>query len=319
MDVSAALTSLLSAPVLAFALGLIAVAVRSDLRLPDALTQGLSIYLLLAIGLKGGVALRSTDASDLVVPLVLAVVIGLVTPVIVYGVLRVLTPLGGVDRGAVAAHYGSTSLVTFTGAIVALETAAIAVPGYAATVLTVMEIPGILVGLLLGRRHASVRGGWGATVHEIVTGKSILLLVGGLGIGAVIGETGYASVEPVFGDLFRGALVLFLLALGIEAAQRFGALRHGAVGLIVFAVIFPPTVGSATVLLGTAAGLGVGGAAILGVLAASASYIAAPAAVRMALPEAILAYPLTASLGVTFPVNLAVGIPLFTWIATAVG
>jgi hypothetical protein len=319
MDVSAALTSLLSAPVLAFALGLLAVAVRSDLRLPDALTQGLSIYLLLAIGLKGGVALRSTDARDLVVPLVLAVAIGLVTPLIVYAVLRVLTPLGGVDRGAVAAHYGSTSLVTFTAAIVALETAAIAVPGYAATVLTVMEIPGILVGLLLGRRHASVRGGWGATVHEIVTGKSILLLVGGLGIGAVIGETGYASVEPVFGDLFRGALVLFLLALGIEAAQRFGALRHGALGLIVFAVVFPLTVGSATVLLGTAAGLGVGGATILGALSASASYIAAPAAVRMALPEAILAYPLTASLGVTFPVNLSVGIPLFIWIATAVG
>lgn len=319
MDVTTALSNLLSAPVLAFALGAIAVLIRSDLRVPDALTQGLSIYLLLAIGLKGGIALRSTDAASLVIPLGLAVALGVVIPVIAFAALKVLTPFDAVNRGAIAAHYGSTSLVTFTAAIVAFEAAEIAVPGYAPTMLTVLEIPGILVGLILARRHAVVSGGWGATIHEIVTGKSILLLVGGLAIGAAIGEGGYASVEPVFGELFRGALVLFLLALGIEAAQRFGALRHGAVGLIAFAVVFPLTVGSLTVLLGTAAGLGVGGSAILGVLCASASYIAAPAAVRMALPEATLAYPLTASLAVTFPVNLVVGIPLFATIATALG
>lgn len=317
MDVTTALSSLLSAPVLAFGLGLLAVAVRSDLRVPEALTQSLSIYLLLAIGLKGGIALRSTDPASLVVPLALAIALGIVIPAIAFAALKLLTPFGPVDRGAIAAHYGSTSLVTFTAAIVVFEGAAIAVPGYAATMLTVLEIPGILVGLLLARRHAVVRGGWGATVHEIVTGKSILLLVGGLVIGAVIGEKGFESVEPVFGDLFSGALVLFLLALGIEAAQRFGALRHGALGLIVFAVAFPLAVGCATVVLGSVAGLGVGGSAILGVLCASASYIAAPAAVRMALPEATLAYPLTASLAVTFPVNLVVGIPLFAAIASS--
>lgn len=319
MDAAAAVSSLLSAPVLAFALGLIAVAVRSDLRVPDGLTQGLSIYLLVAIGLKGGVALRATEPGELVVPLSLAVALGLVIPVLAFVMLRVLTPYDAVDRGAIAAHYGSTSLVTFTAAIVALEQAAIAVPGYAATMLTVLEVPGILVGLMLARRHTTIHGRWGATVHEIVTGKSILLLVGGLAIGAAIGDTGYAGVEPLFGELFRGALVLFLLALGIEAAQRFGALRHGAVGLVLFAIGFPLAIGSLTVLLGSAAGLGVGGSAILGVLCASASYIAAPAAVRMALPEATLAYPLTASLGVTFPVNLVVGIPLFTAIGAAAG
>ena len=319
MDAAAAFSSLASAPVLAFALGLIAVAVRSDLRVPDGLTQGLSIYLLLAIGLKGGVALRATDPADLVVPLSLAVGLGVLIPVLAFWALRVLTPYDPVDRGAIAAHYGSTSLVTFTAAVVAFEQATIAVPGYAATMLTVLEVPGILVGLLLARRHTAIQGRWGATVHEIVTGKSILLLVGGLAIGAVIGDTGYASVEPLFGDLFRGALVLFLLALGLEAAHRFGALRRGAVGLVAFAIVFPLTIGSLTVLLGGAAGLGVGGAAILGVLCASASYIAAPAAVRMALPEATLAFPLTASLGVTFPVNLVVGIPLFAAIATAMG
>ena len=180
-----------------------------------------------------------------------------------------------------------------------------------------LEVPGILIGLLLARRHTARRGRWGATIHEILTGKSILLLVGGLAIGAVIGESGYASVEPFFGEPFRGALVLFLLALGIDAARRFGALRTGAVGLIAFAILFPLVVGSTAVLVGSAAGLDTGGAAILGVLCASASYIAAPAAVRMSLPDANLAYPLAASLGVTFPLNLTVGIPLFIGLALA--
>lgn len=315
MDSSITMASLLSAPVLAFVLGVLAVAIRSDLKVPDAFTQTLSIYLLLAIGLKGGVALAGTDPSTLAVPLALAIAFGLVTPVLAYLALRVLTPLGPVDRGSVAAHYGSTSLVTFTAAIVALESAKIAVPPYAATVLTVLEVPGILIGLLLARRHTARRGRWGATIHEILTGKSILLLVGGLAIGAVIGESGYASVEPFFGEPFRGALVLFLLALGIDAARRFGALRTGAVGLIAFAILFPLVVGSTAVLVGSAAGLDTGGAAILGVLCASASYIAAPAAVRMSLPDANLAYPLAASLGVTFPLNLTVGIPLFIGLA----
>jgi hypothetical protein len=317
MDSSITMASLLSAPVLAFVLGVLAVAIRSDLKVPDAFTQTLSIYLLLAIGLKGGVALAGTDPSTLAVPLALAIAFGLVTPVLAYLALRVLTPLGPVDRGSVAAHYGSTSLVTFTAAIVALESAKIAVPPYAATVLTVLEVPGILIGLLLARRHTARRGRWGATIHEILTGKSILLLVGGLAIGAVIGESGYASVEPFFGEPFRGALVLFLLALGIDAARRFGALRTGAVGLIAFAILFPLVVGSTAVLVGSAAGLDTGGAAILGVLCASASYIAAPAAVRMSLPDANLAYPLAASLGVTFPLNLTVGIPLFIGLALA--
>ncbi|TQJ30264.1 sodium-dependent bicarbonate transport family permease [Microbacterium sp. SLBN-146] len=315
MDASSAMTNLLSAPVLAFVLGVLAVAVRSDLKVPDAMTQALSIYLLLAIGLKGGVALAGTDPAALAVPLGLAIAFGLGTPVLAYLALRVLTPLGPVDRGSVAAHYGSTSLVTFTAAIVALESAQIAVPGYAATILTVLEVPGILIGLLLARRHTARHAKWGATVHEILTGKSILLLVGGLVMGALIGEAGYAGVEPFFGDAFRGALVLFLLALGIDAARQFGALRTGAVGLVTFAILFPLVVGSAAVVTGTFAGLDTGGAAVLGVLCASASYIAAPAAVRMSLPEANLAYPLAASLGVTFPVNLTVGIPFFIWLA----
>lgn len=316
MDLTTAITNLLSAPVLAFALGLLVVAVRSDLRVPEAVSQGLSIYLLLAIGLKGGVAIRSTEVTTLVVPLVLAIGLGIVIPIAAFCVLRVLTPFDPVDRGAIAAHYGSTSLVTFTAALLALETAAITVPAYAATMLTIMEIPGIIVGLLLARRHSDAHIPWAHTVHEIVTGKSVFLLVGGLALGAIIGEPGYATISPLFTDLFRGALVLFLLGLGIEAGTRLPALRHGAGGLIVFALIFPPAVGALAVTAGSLAGLDIGGAAILGVLCGSASYIAAPAAIRMSLPNANIAYPLTASLAVTFPFNLVVGIPLLVWLAT---
>ena len=313
MDLTTAITNLLSAPVLAFALGLLVVAVRSDLRVPEAVSQGLSIYLLLAIGLKGGVAIRSTEVTTLVVPLVLAIGLGIVIPIAAF---CVLTPFDPVDRGAIAAHYGSTSLVTFTAALLALETAAITVPAYAATMLTIMEIPGIIVGLLLARRHSDAHIPWAHTVHEIVTGKSVFLLVGGLALGAIIGEPGYATISPLFTDLFRGALVLFLLGLGIEAGTRLPALRHGAGGLIVFALIFPPAVGALAVTAGSLAGLDIGGAAILGVLCGSASYIAAPAAIRMSLPNANIAYPLTASLAVTFPFNLVVGIPLLVWLAT---
>lgn len=316
MDPTLVLSTLLSAPVLAFVLGALAVAFCSPLRLPEQLSAALSIYLLLAIGLKGGVALRSSDLGDLVLPLALGLALGILIPLAAFGILRLVTPYGAIDRGAIAAHYGSTSLVTFTAAVVALTALDIEVPAYAATLLTALEIPGIVVGLLLARRGAGAMR-WRATIRELVTGTSILLLVGGLLIGAIIGPDGFTPIAPVFTDAFRGVLVLFLLGLGITAAQQIRALRQGAVGLVGFAIFYPLVVVSAITALGALVGLGVGGAVVLGILCASASYIAAPAAVKVALPEASLALPLTASLSVTFPINLAVGIPLSIGIATA--
>lgn len=316
MDLSIALGTLISPAVLAFLLGALAVAVRSDLRVPEALTSALSMYLLLAIGLKGGVALRSTELSTMVLPLAVGLAFGVLIPIVVFALLRLLTPYDSTHRGAIAAHYGSTSLVTFSAALTALNSAGVAAPGYAATLLTALEIPGILVGLALAQRHRGLRS-WPATLHELLAGTSILLLSGGLAIGALIGEAGYAPISPVFTDGFKGVLVLFLLALGIQAAQRIGAVREGAAGLIVFAVVFPLVVIAAATGLGAALGFGVGGAVVLGVLCASASYIAAPAAVRLALPEVNLALPLTASLSITFPVNLVLGIPLSFVIAQA--
>ncbi len=331
MSLELSLTNLASPPVLAFLLGLVAVLIRSDLRLPDALTQGLSIYLLLAIGLKGGVALRGESLATALGPIVLTIALGVVIPVLAFYALRWMTRLGPIDRGSIAAHYGSTSLVTFTAALVFLETSGIEYPGYAATLLTIMEVPGIIVGLLLanrGRRHTALpadsqqqpaesqaRVGWLATVHEVVTGKSIVLLVGGLIIGFIVGEGGFAPVAPVFSDLFRGALTIFLLGLGLEAGRHFGSLRHAGLGLIAFALAFPLAVGALAVTAASAIGMGEGGAVVLGILAASASYIAAPAAVKFALPEANPAYSLATAIGVTFPLNLVVGIPLLATLA----
>jgi hypothetical protein len=312
-----ALVNLTSPPVLAFVLGLVAVALRTDLRLPDAVYQATSMYLLLAIGIKGGVALREASPGEIAWPLVATLVLGVLIPIAAFALLRVLTPLGRIDRGAMAAHYGSTSLVTFTAAIVFLEASSIAFEGYVATLLTVLEIPGIVVGLLLAKGLRG--GGMGETLREVVFGRSVLLLVGGLAIGFLTGPVGYVRVEPFFGDLFTGVLTLFLLELGMLTGRQLSAVRQAGPGLIVFAIGFPLLAGLAGVVGGTLAGMEVGGAMILGVLCASASYIAAPAAVRLALPEARPSITLASSLGMTFPFNLIVGIPLYLVMAEAVG
>ena len=306
-----ALDNLLSPPVLGFALGLLAVAVGGDLRLPDAVYQALSMYLLLGIGLKGGVALRESNLGDAIIPLIATIALGITIPVAAFLVLRVMTRLDATDRGAIAAHYGSTSLVTFTAAIVFLEASAIAVEGYAVTLLAVLEIPGLIVGLMLAGRARSREVPWGASLREVLTGRSVLLLLGGLAIGVLTGPSGYERVEPFFGALFVGILTLFLVELGVLAGRRLPDIRRGGPALPIFAIVFPILAGSAGVLVGGLAGMSVGGATILGVLAASASYIAAPAAVRLALPEANPGYYLTTSLGITFPFNLVIGIPLY--------
>jgi len=312
-----ALVNLTSPPVLAFVLGLVAVALRTDLRLPDAVYQATSMYLLLAIGIKGGVALREASPGEIAWPLVATLVLGIVIPIAAFGVLRVLTPLGRIDRGALAAHYGSTSLVTFTAAIVFLEASSIAFEGYVATLLTVLEIPGIVVGLLLARGLRG--GGMGETLREVVFGRSVLLLVGGLAIGFLTGPVGYVRVEPFFGDLFAGVLTLFLLELGMLTGRQLSAVRQAGPGLVVFAIGFPLIAGAAGVVGGTLAGMGVGGAMVLGVLCASASYIAAPAAVRLALPEAKPSITLASSLGMPFPFNLIIGIPVYLLMAEVMG
>ncbi len=310
MLLDAAITNATSPPVLAFVLGLIAVAVKSDLRLPEALYQGLSIYLLLGIGIKGGVALSESSIQEVWVPILGTLALGIVIPILAFWIVGRLTNLDAVNRGALAAHYGSTSLVTFSAAIIFLESQQVQYEGFVTTLLAILEIPGIVVGLMLASRGLGRGLNWSESLKEIMTSKSIVLLAGGLILGLITGASGYERVEPFFGGLFTGVLALFLLEMGIVAGRRLPDVRQAGFGLVAFSLLFPLLSGTLGVVVGAASGLSLGGSVVLGVLAASASYIAAPAAVRLALPEASPGIYLTASLGITFPFNLIFGIPI---------
>jgi hypothetical protein len=310
MLLEAAISNATSAPVLAFVLGLIAVAVKSDLRLPEALYQGLSIYLLLGIGIKGGVALSEASVQQVWLPILGTLALGIVIPILAFWIVGRLTKLDSVNKGALAAHYGSTSLVTFSAAIIFLESQQIEYEGFVTTLLAILEIPGIVVGLMLASRGLGRGLNWGESLREILTSKSIVLLAGGLFLGLTTGAAGYERVEPFFGGLFTGVLALFLLEMGIVAGRRLPDVKKAGVGLVVFSLGFPLIAGTLGVVVGSLTGLGLGGSVVLGILSASASYIAAPAAVRLALPEASPGIYLTASLGITFPFNLIFGIPI---------
>jgi uncharacterized protein len=310
-----ALSNLVSVGVLAFVFGFIAARVKSDVRVPEQIYQFLSIYLLFGIGLKGGHSLKSVTFEEVFAPAVTTVIAGALIPVFAYFSLRLVKALSVVDRGSIAAHYGSTSLVTFSAALLFLESNSIYVEGFAPALLTLMEIPGLIVGIYLGSRTPGSEVKWSETLKEVLLGKTVLLLFGGLFIGAVSSNEGYEKVSPFFIGLLSGLLVLFLLHLGYLAGFNFSEVRKVGKPLIVFGLLFPLIVGVMGVALGGAIGLSVGGATILGVLCASASYIAAPAAVSVALPKANATVALMSSIGVTFPFNLILGIPVYFKVA----
>ena len=311
-SIQLALANLTSPPVLAFILGLSLVLVKSQLQIPGQIFDFLSIYLLLAIGIKGGVSLSTTPAEDVWFPVLVSIGVGCLIPIAVFYVLRVLTPLDKINRGALAAHYGSTSLVTFTAGLVFLENANLAVEGYMPSLLAVMEVPGIIVGILLAKRSAT-GGALGTALNEVFTSKSVILLIGGILIGLATGQAGYAKVEPFFGDIFTGMLTVFLLQLGIQAGKSVKDARKAGFGLLAFALAFPLASGAMGVMIAQAIGISQGGSVVFGLLCASASYIAAPAAVKLSLPDAKPGLYITTSLGITFPMNLFVGIPFLAW------
>ncbi|NQV71598.1 sodium-dependent bicarbonate transport family permease [bacterium] len=309
------LSNLISPVILAFVLGIIASLVRSDLRLPGALYNGLSIYLLLAIGMKGGVELSKTPLSVFIGPAILTLLLGIVTPIIAYAVLRKLGKIDRVNSAAIAAHYGSVSAVTFIIAV-SFGTAMGHPPeGFMPALVAILEVPAIVVALMIAFVKDKRAGSWQAGLHEVLAGRSVILLVGGLIIGTLIGAEGFAPVEPFFKSGFQGALVLFLLELGIVAAGRLKDLKKVGPFLIAFGILLPIFHGVLTVWLSQFIGLSVSGAAVLAAMVSSASYIAAPAAVRIALPEANPTYYLTSSLGITFPFNVTIGIPIYYTLA----
>jgi hypothetical protein len=312
---SVAISNLTSVAVLVFILGFLAARMKSDVRIPEQVYQMISIFLLFGIGLKGGHALKGVSFQSFVGPALATFVLGVLIPLIAFASLKLVRKIDDLDRGAIAAHYGSTSLVTFSAALLFLENSGIQVEGFATALLTIMEVPGIVVGVYLGSRHRDKNVQWGKTLHEVITGKTILLLVGGLVIGAITSQAGYIKVAPFFIDLQSGFLALFLLHLGYLAGSNWGEIKKVGAMVGVFALIFPVFAGTLGVLAGNMVGLSIGGATILGVLCASASYIAAPAAVSVGLPEANAPLALMSSIGVTFPFNLLVGIPLYLEIA----
>jgi len=307
-----------SPAVLAFVLGVLAAIAKSDLRFPEQVTSFLSSYLLFAIGLKGGMRLREAEFADLLAPAGVTVLLGLITPVVAFVVARRWLRLDHANAASIAAHYGSVSAVTFTAAETFTRSAGTLQEGFMPALVAVLEVPGIIIALVLAARALGGRS-LRTAVHEVVTGKSVVLLIGGLGIGAVSPAESVAKVEPFFVDLFTGFLCFFLLDLGTLAGQRMAEIRRSGMRLVIAAIGMPLVFGAVGVLAGTAAGLSVGGATVLGTMAASASYIAAPAAVRVGLPEADVGYALGAALGVTFPFNLIVGIPIYAEIASLAG
>ena len=314
---------LIPPPVLFFALGALAAALRSDLHLPDALAKALSVYLMIAIGLKGGAAIATPGASEgLLGALVVGIALSFLLPVIAFAMLRAASHLDRETAAAVSGHYGSVSVVTFAAAVGALEAAQMPSEGFMPAVLAAMETPAIVTALLLARAGGAPQKGPGAPptlaklLREVLLSGSIVLLLGAFFIGWAGGAKAKAQFAPFVDGLFPGVLALFLLEMGLLAVRQLQAAPRGLdARLIGFGLVMPLIAGAAGLAGGWLVGLSTGGVALMAVLSGSASYIAVPAAMRLALPRADAGIYVTLSLAVTFPFNVILGIPL--WIAAA--
>jgi hypothetical protein len=304
--------------VLFFLLGVLAKLAKSDLRLPDALYETLSIFLLLAIGLKGGVELARLPLASVATQALAVVAMGFLLPLPAYAILRRGGGLPRPDAASIAAHYGSVSVVTFAVAVTFLTKRDIPYETHMPLFVALLETPAIVTGILLARLGTLHSVRWRAVAHEVFLGKSVVLLLGGLAIGALAGPDGIAPVKPLFVDLFKGVLALFLLEMGLVAGGRIGDLRRAGPFLIAFGLLVPMVFACVGALVARAVGLSDGGTTLLATMAASASYIAAPTAMRIAVPEANPALSIGAALGITFPFNITAGIPLYLRLAEAV-
>lgn len=303
--------NLLSPVILCFFLGAVATWIRSDLRFPEEIYQALTVYLLLAIGLKGGVSIVESAGTALWWPMLGALLLSAATPLWCIPLLRYGGRMSLVDAHAIAAHYGSVSVVTFLAGIAFLQALGVEYEGFLPALLALMEIPAIVVALLLANKFLGGDVPWLVSLGNVARSKSIFLLFGALLIGLIVGERGFSKVEPFFVEPFQGVLCLFLLEMGMVASRRLQDLRRVGLFLVGFGVLIPMVHAVLGIVVGDLCGLSRGGCFILGLLAASASYIAAPATIRLALPSASPALYLTSSLAITFPFNLVIGIPLY--------
>ncbi len=315
--------NLFSPAVLFFALGIFATVTRSDLKFPEPLYLGLTIYLLTSIGFKGGVSIAKVGLGAVWLPCLGAVFLGTAICLWCFFILKSLCRLKVVDAAALAAHYGSCSAVTFIAATNFLKSVSLPYEEYAAAFLAVMESPAIVSAIVLGKLATRTQGDalWPSlktALHEAVLGRSVILLVGALLIGLLSGERGYEATAGFFVAPFQGVLSLFLLEMGMVAARRFDDLKKVGLVLVGFGIVMPIINAAAGIGIGHACGLSLGGAMLMGVLAASASYIAAPAAVRLSIPEANPSLYLTSALAITFPFNITLGVPLYLEMARVI-
>ncbi|WP_456278610.1 sodium-dependent bicarbonate transport family permease [Bacillus sp. AK128] len=322
------LGNLLSPVVMFFVLGIIAALCKSDLKFPPALSDGLSIYLLIAIGIKGGIELSHYSVDSVLAPILGALFLGGVIPFITLLIMKFLK-MDLHNSIGLAATYGSISIVTYGAAISFLEKSGTSYEGFMNALVVLMESPAILVSLFLLKvieknNHSPAMSSHSMGVlpssfklvdkevlRESLFGKSIILLVGSLIIGVILGEAALPMVKPLFFDLYNSVLILFLLNMGLIAGSRLPEVKKHGVKLLLFGVISPLIFGALGVVTGSLVGLSMGGTMLMGVLAGSASYIAAPAALKTSVPEANPSIYLGLSLGVTFPFNLIIGIPVY--------
>lgn len=313
MNFQLIIENLLSPPILFFVGGLLAVAVRSDLEIPREVAKFLSLFLLFSIGLKGGIELaHGEDWAEMLKPLGLAMIFAVAVPLYTFAILKHKVDV--YNAGAIAATYGSVSAVTFVTAVSFLQEAGIDFGGHMIAALAIMESPAIIVGVILIRRAREKDSGKGkirSVLHEAFTNGSVFVILLSLIIGLVISDKQYQGVAPFSEDLFKGILSLFMLDMGLLAGKRIAGLRSKGLFFTLFSVMVPLVNAFAAMLICTALEVSLGNAFLLTILAASASYIAVPAAMRMAVPQANPGVYVPMSLGITFPLNIIIGIPLY--------
>lgn len=326
MNIDLIMQNILNPPVLFFFLGMLAVFLRSDLAIPHPLPKLFSLFLLISIGLHGGYELSKSGLNaDVFAGLFLAVLMASIVPIYSYFILRI--KLDTYNAVAMASTYGSISAVTFITGVTYLQTLGVDYGGYMVAAMTLMESPAIIIGLVFAALFARSGNGeskekkktdWGEIMREAFLNPSVFLLMGALIIGIVTGQRGWNAMEPFFGDLFKGILAFFLLDMGLVAAKRIHELKKLGVFLIGFAIGMPIFNACVSISLAYFFGLSKGDAFLLALLSGSASYIAVPAAIRLSVPEASPSIYLPLSLAVTFPFNIALGIPLYYFIINSI-
>ncbi len=306
------ITNLTSPAVISFLLGVFASVARSDLRVPAQAYEAISMFLLFSIGLKGGIALSKAEFLSIATPLGVSIFLGILTPCIGYFIARKIGKLDVSNAAALAAHSGSVSAVTYIACLNFADSSGVKYNAFMTALLVVLEILGIVVALILAsvfnpRQKIRFR----SVLHDCFTGKSVILLCGGLLVGLVSSPAEIAKISHVFISLFHGILVFFMLELGVVATNRIRDTKSSLPFMLGYGIFTPLLFGILGTIAGSMAGMSVGNTAILSTMVASASYIAAPAAVRMALPEANPGIYLTTAISITLPFNIAIGIPTY--------